>query len=95
MKSILPAKEYKLKRRTFSTLTFLPPTLPVLETLSLLLSADPALLQDQSSGSSRLVHEFLANAGRQLEALASQQGEKDKTSRQVQMVFLQHPYTQF
>jgi hypothetical protein len=67
-------------------LTFLPPTLPVLETLSLLISADPTLLQDQSSQSSRLVHEFLAHAGRQLEALSSQQGERDKSSRQVQLV---------
>lgn len=73
--------------RTFSTLTFLPPTLPVLETLSLLISADPTLLQDQSSQSSRLVHEFLAHAGRQLEALSSQQGGRDKSSRQVQLVF--------
>jgi hypothetical protein len=57
-----------------------------LETLSLLLSADPALLQDQSSQSSRLVHEFLAHAGRQLEALSTQEGERDKCARQVQMV---------
>lgn len=61
--------------------------LPVLETLSLLLSAQPTLLQDQSSLSSRLVHDFLANAGRQLEALSAQEGGKDKSSRQIQMVF--------
>ncbi len=61
--------------------------LPVLETLSLLLSAQPTLLQDQSSLSSRLVHDFLANAGRQLEALSAQDVGKDKSSRQIQMVF--------
>jgi hypothetical protein len=58
----------------------------VLETLSLMISANPLLLQDQSSLSSRLVHEFLANAGRQLEASSAREGERDKTSRQVQMV---------
>ena len=75
-----------LMSRTYSTLTFLPPTLPVLETLSLLISAKPEILLDQSSQSSRLVHEFLANAGRQLEALSENQGERDKTSRQVRLV---------
>jgi hypothetical protein len=72
--------------RTFSTLTFLPPTLPVLESLSLLLSAEPGLLNDSTSQSSRLVHEFLANAGRQLESLSASEGGKDKSSRQIQMV---------
>jgi hypothetical protein len=72
--------------RTFSTLTFLQPTLPVLETLSLLISSDPTLLQDQSSQSSRLVHEFLANAERQLESLSTQESGRDKFSRQVQLV---------
>ena len=69
-------------------MTFLPPTLPVLETLSLLISSNESLLTDQHSQSSRLVHEFLANAGRQLEALSAKEGEHDKTSRQVQMVLL-------
>jgi hypothetical protein len=58
----------------------------VLETLSLLLSAEPLLLEDTASQSSRLVHEFLANAGRQLESLSAQEGGKDKSSRQIQMV---------
>jgi len=77
-----------MREETFSTLTFLPPTLPVLETLSLLLSAEPLLLEDTASQSSRLVHEFLANAGRQLESLSAQEGGKDKSSRQIQMMCL-------
>jgi hypothetical protein len=72
--------------RTYSTLTFLAPTLPVLETLSLLITANPQLLYNSDSQSSRLVHDFLANAGRQLEALSAKEGERDKTSRQVRLV---------
>jgi len=79
-------RSWGLMSRTYSTLTFLPPTLQVLETLSLLISAQPQILHDQSSQSARLVHEFLANAGRQLEALSAKQGERDKTSRQVRLV---------
>ena len=78
--------------RTYSTLTFLPVSLPVLETIYLIIDSNPFILHNYDSQSSRLVHDFLAHAERQLETLSADSHvnphSMDECDRLVRMMCL-------